>query len=718
MTIENKQQNVSSPTPSNTTSSKKEKKELKKQCKSGSHDDSSDSEYIPGSESGYDTEDEKKQYKKFMKSLMGHDPDDEDSNSDSDDEDEYDTDEMEEMMKANKMNFNIVFTIGGKQLDEDEDEDDEDDSDDEDSDEDDEEEEKTGGLFMFDSKSKNKKLSNIITVATDENDEDDEDDEAGVVIVEKKSKKSKKSKPSEEESTPKPTVKTRSMTKKENSSTKSTKKTKQTSKKSSIPTEEEVEEKTKELTQLEEMMTVFNSAKTKDDAHKDLMEKFEGILSEKRKEKEEAEKKLETKTKSENLKKMKKLLREKNTFNEFKYFKGLGVQKQKNILKELELISKETAVDVPYKIQVIESDIPVSYKATALRKIDSLMYMDPGSGEYYKVKQWVDTFMKIPFGKYSSLPVNIDHPKDEINSFMENAKKTLDDCVYGLEDAKMQIMQMMGQWISNPEAVGTAIAIKGPMGTGKTTLVKEGISKILNRPFAFIALGGATDSSFLEGHSYTYEGSIWGKIVDILIHSKSMNPVIYFDELDKVSDTAKGEEIIGILTHLTDTTQNSQFHDKYFSNIDFDLSKALFIFSYNDERKVNPILRDRMYRIETAGYGNKDKSTIAKQYLIPSIEHAMNFKDTKITLSNKVIELLCNEYTHSEKGVRNLKRCLEIIYSKLNLFRLMKPDTSLFNKEDKTYNVGDEFEINEEVVRALLKKEESDRETFYRNMFI
>ena len=138
-------------------------------------------------------------------------------------------------------------------------------------------------------------------------------------------------------------------------------------------------------------------------------------------------------------------------------------------------------------------------------------------------------------------------------------------------------MQFIGQWIANPNAVAPPIAIKGPPGTGKTTLIKEGISKILNRPFAFLALGGATDSSFLEGHSYTYEGSSWGKVVDILLQSKTMNPVIYFDELDKISNTPKGEEITGILTHLTDTTQNSQFHDKYFSSVDFDLSKVLFI---------------------------------------------------------------------------------------------------------------------------------------------
>ena len=207
--------------------------------------------------------------------------------------------------------------------------------------------------------------------------------------------------------------------------------------------------------------------------------------------------------------------------------------------------------------------------------------------------------MRIPFNEINTLPVNKHDPVEKVQEFMTKSQEILDEAVYGLDNAKMQILQMVGQWIANPNAVGTAIAIKGPMGTGKTTLVKNGISKILNREFAFIALGGATDSSHLEGHSYTYEGSTWGKIVDILIQCKTMNPIIYFDELDKISDTPKGEEIIGILTHLTDTTQNDKFHDKYFSEIDFDMSKYLFIFSYNDETKINPILKDRMYNIGT-----------------------------------------------------------------------------------------------------------------------
>ena len=245
--------------------------------------------------------------------------------------------------------------------------------------------------------------------------------------------------------------------------------------------------------------------------------------------------------------------------------------------------------------------------------------MDPSIGEYFKLKNWVDTFMRIPFNKFNNLPFTITDGLEKCNIYMEESIFTLDKAVYGLQDAKMQIMQLIGQWIVNPTAVGSAIAIKGPMGTGKTTLVKDGISKILNRPFALIALGGATDASVLEGHGYTYEGSTWGKIVDILIQTKSSNPIIYFDELDKVSDTPKGEEIIGILTHLIDATQNNKFHDKYFSEIDFDLSKALFIFSYNDETKVSPILRDRMYRISTKGYGQPEKKIIANEYLLPHV---------------------------------------------------------------------------------------------------
>ena len=460
---------------------------------------------------------------------------------------------------------------------------------------------------------------------------------------------------------------------------------------------------------LDDLKELINTKKGK--GKKAMVKKFEKMSEQYDKKMKEKEKKETEKQKGKNVIEFRKLLREKSVTNDFTHFKKLDLDNQKNILTKLEQIQKFTKVEKPYRLQLIESEIPVEFKANALKKINILNYMDPSSGEYYKIKQWVDTFMNIPFNKYNNLSLTLDDGVEKCNAFMEDAKKTLDDAVYGLDDAKMQIMQMIGQWIANPNSVGSAIAIKGPPGTGKTTLVKQGISKILQRPFAFLALGGATDSSFLEGHSYTYEGSNWGKIVDILIHSKCMNPVIYFDELDKISSTPKGEEITGILTHLTDTSQNDKFHDKYFSSIDFDLSKCLFIFSYNDESKVNPILKDRMYRITTEGYDKKQKTKIAMDYLIPTILKNVKFNKEDIVIPEETIGHIVDNLTDGEKGVRNLKRCLEIIYTKLNLYRLMKPDSELFEKE-KALKVEFPFTVDVDIVKKLIKKVGSNKPPF------
>jgi ATP-dependent Lon protease len=431
---------------------------------------------------------------------------------------------------------------------------------------------------------------------------------------------------------------------------------------------------------------------------------------------EKKEEKKNVKRQAKNTRIFRKIVKDKNTMNDFEFFNKLKVEEQKKIIKELREINKITRIEKPYRLTLLESDMPVLFKGAAMKKINSLRYMEPGSGEYYKIKNWVDTFMRIPFGKYQTLPVNIDNGVEQCHDFMENAKKTLDTAVYGLNEAKMQIMQMMGQLITNPSSIGTAIAIQGPMGTGKTSLVKEGISKILNRPFAFIALGGATDSSFLEGHSYTYEGSSWGKIVQILVDSKCMNPVIYFDELDKISDTPKGEEIAGILTHLTDTSQNSQYHDKYFAEVDFDLSKCLFIFSYNDESKVNPILRDRMYRIHTKGYDKKQKTIISNNHLLPKIREQVKFNDGDIIIPDETLHYIMENHCNKEDGVRNMKRCLEIIYTKLNLYRLMKPGTNLF-EESMTLKVEFPFKVTTDIVDKLITKEKEDS-TSFRGMYV
>jgi len=388
------------------------------------------------------------------------------------------------------------------------------------------------------------------------------------------------------------------------------------------------------------------------------------------------------KVSSKNYKKFDNILN--NEEKESEYFKKcLSSNLQLEAIAKLEKIKELTKISKPYLLHLVDLDIPDQYKACALRKINTMRSMGSyGNSEYYKIKSWVDAFLKIPFNKYNNLPISFADGIEQCHDFMEKSKKILDSVTYGLEDAKMQIMQMIGLWLVNPNAIGCAIAIKGPPGTGKTTLIKEGISKILNRPFALVALGGCGDSGFLDGFDYTYEGSKHGKIIDILIQCGCMNPVILFDELDKLSDSFKGQEITGVLTHLTDSTQNTKFSDKYFSEISINMSKALFIFSYNDEAMVNPILKDRMYKIETTGYKTKDKLIIAKDYLLPKIREEIKFTSDAIVFSDDVLEYIINDFTEKEDGVRNLKRCLEIVYKKLNLYRLMKPDINLFENSE------------------------------------
>jgi hypothetical protein len=466
---------------------------------------------------------------------------------------------------------------------------------------------------------------------------------------------------------------------------------------------------TDEMNMMQSLRTTYEEMLAKDKTNRVVANQLKTLQQSEDKIRKELDD-LTYKQKRMNSKKFRKLLRKKNSTNDLEYFKkNLTLQQQRALIDELNEVTKVTAIEKPYKLTLLESDIPRDMKAVAIRKVGMLQYMEPGCGEYCKLKNWVEAFMQIPFNKNKNLPLTISDGVDRCHEFMTAAKTRLDTAVYGLNDAKMQIMQMVGQWIANPAAIGTAVAIHGPPGTGKTSLVKEGISKILGRDFAFIALGGATDSSFLEGHSYTYEGSVWGKIVDILIRCKSSNPVIYFDELDKISETSKGEEIVGILTHLTDTSQNSQFHDKYFSEVAFDLSKCLFIFSYNDESRVNPVLLDRMYKIRTTGYSAKDKTFIAQHHLIPRIRDEVAFAEGDIIIPDSVVEYIVEHCTHKEAGVRNLKRCLEIVYTKLNLYRLMRPGTQLFDDKEMSLEVSFPYTVSREVVDKLIKKGDTDR---------
>ena len=189
-----------------------------------------------------------------------------------------------------------------------------------------------------------------------------------------------------------------------------------------------------------------------------------------------------------------------------------------------------------------------------------------------------------------------------------------------------------------------------------------------------------------------------------------MNPIIYFDELDKVSETQKGDEIIHLLTHLTDPSQNSLFQDNYFPGIHIDLSKALFIFSFNDETRVDRILKDRMYVINTKGFKPKDKVNICNEYILPELIETFVFNKDDIVFTEEALLYIIENYTHKEEGVRNLKRCLETIIAKINIYNLSKNENS-----DKNIPLDFEIEnfklpltINKDIIEKLISKKEDN----------
>jgi len=264
----------------------------------------------------------------------------------------------------------------------------------------------------------------------------------------------------------------------------------------------------------------------------------------------------------------------------------------------------------------------------------------------------------------------IEEKYNEINTYMADVKVTLDNAVHGHEKAKKQVERIIGQWI-NGQQDGYCFGFEGPPGVGKTSLAKCGLSKCLKdehgnpRPFAMIQMGGDANGSSLHGHNYTYVGSTWGQIVQILMDKKCMNPIIFIDEIDKISKTEHGKEIIGILTHLLDPAQNDCFQDKYFSGIDLDLSKALFILSYNDADLIDKILLDRIHRVKFKNLTLDEKITISRIHILPDVYKKMGLTDM-IELENDALKYVIENYT-LEPGVRKLKEILFEIVAEINL---------------------------------------------------
>ena len=404
------------------------------------------------------------------------------------------------------------------------------------------------------------------------------------------------------------------------------------------------------------------------------------------------------------------------TVDEIEFYQKQEIKKKDKIdIIENNIVNLNKS-NIPLRFKILASKIPLKNKAVIINKLDDLHSCRlGGSSEIPKYHNWINSLLKIPFGKYSELDINKDSGNIKIADFLNNSMNILNKAVYGHKETKDTIIELLAQWISNPKSGGNMIALGGSPGTGKTCIIKNGVAKALQRPFIFISLGGASDASYLNGHSFTYEGSTYGKIIDLLIQSQYMNPVIYFDELDKISETNKGEEIMNILVHLTDVAQNEHFNDRYFPSIPIDLSRCLFVFSYNDPTKINPILLDRLTVINVEDFNINDKIKIAQQYLIPEILNTIGIDKDSILFTEEIIKYIIEKYTCKEAGgVRGLKKCLFKILSKINLL-ILTQNYELINEPSE----NNPIKFTEKIIDTIIiDKTKEDKDPSLQHMYI
>lgn len=294
-----------------------------------------------------------------------------------------------------------------------------------------------------------------------------------------------------------------------------------------------------------------------------------------------------------------------------------------------------------YKEKIEKLACSEEIKNKLLAESNKLMKMPQGSHEGTVVRNYLDKCIEIPFGKTT---------KDNIN--LEAAAKLLNKEHYSLEKVKERIIEALAVFKRNPEFSGQILCLAGPPGVGKTSIVKS-LAKSMGRKYVRIALGGIHDEAEIRGHRRTYIGAMPGRIIDAVIKSGVMNPVILLDEIDKVGNDYKGDPASALLEAL-DPEQNFSFEDHY---IDFpvDLSKVLFITTANDTSTIPAPLLDRMEIIELNSYTELEKFHIAKEHLIKKEikKHKLTAREFKIT--DDAIYTIIECYT-SEAGVRNLEK--------------------------------------------------------------
>lgn len=288
------------------------------------------------------------------------------------------------------------------------------------------------------------------------------------------------------------------------------------------------------------------------------------------------------------------------------------------------------------------------------------------STEYQKNLNWLRHALNFPYNKIKNIPISIETPLEETSNYVSSIYKKLDDYIYGMKTIKEELISFVCKRISNPESKNHVLSLQGDNGVGKTRLA-HGLAEALDLPIRTINLGCVSDVSYFTGYNFTYVDSEPGRIVQILNETKYKNCIIYFDELDKIHETSKGQSINSFLTHLIDYSQNKKYQDLYLSGLELDLSNVFFVFSFNDDKLLDKTVKDRLKIIKIPPHSFDDQVEITRQFVIPDILSNLKFNvDINIDIIKDVVK---RNQTH--QGLRNIYRIFDDVVCKLNVLRML-----------------------------------------------
>ena len=423
------------------------------------------------------------------------------------------------------------------------------------------------------------------------------------------------------------------------------------------------------------------------------------------------------------------LMLKKSIRNDLNKYKNSKINKETyDKFTTIENKIENSSGDLPLKYKILGSQMSFANKSIIYRKYMYLDTLSENNSEHSKIMNWINIALDLP-NTTTPLTVSINDSNTVISKFLYDVKYILNSEIYGMENVKEQILCILNNKITNPKLIGSSLGLVGVQGVGKTQIANV-LAKAIKLPFTSISLGGATDSSFLSGHSFCYEGSHPGCIVDSLIKMKLMNGIIFFDEIDKIPATNYGQEISKSLLHITDFTQNHNFTDKYLGNeIKIDLSKLWFIYSLNYKESIDKTLLDRLTLIEVSAYSDKQKKEMTNQYLLPDALKNIKMANDDVSFSDEALSYIITEtnklYSRETQdkngysGVRKLKDAINDIVMKINYLKNIILTDGTYGDLNPSFVIPD-FKIPFKIEKIHVDKLKvlSKKDSVHNNMYI